>query len=237
MDASLIIAGWKQRLTALAENPEYVFRDTPQHLIEQHHRGLTTFAGYSEEEVAAAEARLGVRLPAVFRTYLREIAKSPGDLFRGSHLAGISEFEQFRADALELLAETDPALTLPPEAVVFLSHQGYTFVYLLAVGGFDGPPMQWTETERQPRQVAATFADMVDAELQLMESNNRGFREKGGYYLTLHPGGGATQSHPALASGERPLDLRRASGGGSSGGEQFEIWRSETAFGGAKDTG
>ena len=79
--------------------------------------------------------RLGVRFPAVFREYLREMAKSPGDLFRGSHLAGITEFEQFRADALGLLAETDPALTLPPEAVVFLSHQGYTFLYLLAVGG------------------------------------------------------------------------------------------------------
>lgn len=206
MDAATIIAGWKQRLTALAENPEYVFRDTPQDLIEQHYRRLTTFIGYSEPEVAAAEARLGVRFPAVFRQYLLEMAKSPGELFRGSHLAGITELEQFRVDALELLVETDPALTLPPEAVVFLSHQGYTFVYLLALGGFDGPPMQWTETERAPRQVAPTFADMVDAELRLMESNNRAFREKGGYYLTLHRGGGQTQSHPALASGERPLD-------------------------------
>jgi hypothetical protein len=206
MDAARIIAGWKQRLIALAENPEFVFRDTPQHLIEQHYRRLTTFVGYPEPEVAEAEARLVVRFPAVFRQYLLEISKSPGDLFRGSDLAGITEFKQFRASALELLAETDSGLTLPPEAVVFLFHQGYTFVYLLGSGGFDSPPMQWTDTEREPRQVAATFAGMVDAELQLMESNNRSFREKGGYYLTLHPGGGATQSHPALASGDRPLD-------------------------------
>ena len=206
MDAASIIAGWKQRLTALAENPEYVFRDTPRRLIEQHHRRMTTFVGYPKLEVAASETMLGVRFPAVFRQFLLEMAKSPGDLFRGSDLAGITEFEQFRANALELLAETDPALALPPDAVVFLFHQGYTFVYLLAVSGFDGPPMQWTETEREPRQVAPTFADMVDAELRLMEGNNRSFREKGGYYLTLHPGGGATQSHPALASGERPLE-------------------------------
>ena len=206
MDATTIIAGWKQRLTALADNPEYAFRDTPQHLIEQHHRRLTTFVGYSEPEVADAEGRLGVQFPGVFRRYLVEMAKSPGDLFQGSQFAEITGFEQFRADALRLLAETDPVLTLPPEAVVFLSHQGYTFVYLLAVGGFDGPPMQWTETEREPQQVAAGFADMVDAELQLMESNNRAFRERGGYYLTLHPDGGSSQSYPALASGERPLD-------------------------------
>jgi hypothetical protein len=206
MDAATIVSGWKQRLIALAEEPEYVFRDTSRRLIEQHHRRLTTFVGYAEPEVAEAEARLGVRFPAVFRQYLLEMGKSPGDLFRGSQLAGIGEFEQFRADALELLAETDPALTLPSEAVVFLSHQGYTFVYLLAVGGFDGPPMQWTETEHEPRQAASTFAEMVDAELLLMESNNRAFREQGGCYLTLHPEGGATQSYPALSSGERSLE-------------------------------
>ncbi len=99
------------------------------------------------------------------------MAKSPGDLFRGSDLAGIAEFDQYRADAVELLAATDPALSLPPKAVVFLSHQGYTFLFLLAVGQFDGPVMQWIEMEREPRQVAPTFAEMVDAELCVMESN------------------------------------------------------------------
>jgi hypothetical protein len=60
--------------------------------------------------------------------------------------------------------------------------------------------------DREPRQVASCFADMVEAELRLMECNNRSFRDKGGYYLTLHPGGGRSEEHPALASGERPLD-------------------------------
>lgn len=207
MDATQIIAGWKRRLVALADTPEYVFRDTPQHLIEQHYRRLTTFVGYPENEVAAVEERMGVRLPAVFRQYLLEMAQSPGDLFKGSDLAELAEFEQFRADALELMAETDPALTLPPEGVVFLFHQGYTFVYLLATGGFDGPTMQWTETKREPRQTAATFADMVDAELRLAERNNRSFRENGGYYKTLLPEGGESMEFPALNSGERPLDL------------------------------
>lgn len=206
MDVRGIVAIWKQRLTTLAANPDYVFRDTPLYLIEHHHQRLTTFVGYPESTVNAAEAQLGVRFPSVFRQFLLEMAKSPGDLFRGSDLAGLAEFEQFRANALKLLSETDPSLTLPPEAVVFLFHQGYTFVYLLASGGFDGPPMHWTETEREPKQSAATFADMVDAELQLMESNNRSSRERGGYYLTLHPDGGASRSYPALASGERPLD-------------------------------
>jgi len=219
MDASTIIAVWKQRLIAMAENPEFVFRDTPRHLIEKHYRRLTTFVGYPESEVANAEVRLGAQFPAVFRQYLLEMAKSPGNLFRGSGRASITQFEQFRTEALELMAETDAALTLPPQAVVFLFHQGYTFVYLFAVGGFDGPPMQWTETEREPQRVASTFAEMVDAELRLMERNNRSFREKGGYYLTLDAGGGATQSFPALASGERPLDQVPA------GKRWWQFWR------------
>ncbi len=206
MDAATIIAGWKQRLTALAKNPEYVFRDTPQYLIEQYYQRLTKFIGYAEADVAGAEARLGVRFPAVFREFQLEMGKSPGDLFRGSDLAGISEFERFRADAQELLAETDPALSLPADAVVYLFHQGYTFVYFHGTGGFDGPHWQWTETKRESRQAATSFADLVEAELQLMENNNRSFREAGGYFLTLHRDGAISQIHPAPSSGERPLD-------------------------------
>ena len=207
MDADEIVGGWQRRLVAMAESPGYAFRDTPRHRIEQHHRRLTVFVGYPEAEVAAAEAGLGVRFPAVFRAYLLAMAKSPGELFRGSDRAGVAEFPQFRAEALELLAETDADLSLPPEAVVLLTHQGYTFVYLLAVGGFDGPMMQWTETEPEPRRVAATFAEMVDAELRMMESNDAALRAQGGYYLTLDSEGGSSQSYPALASGERPLDI------------------------------
>lgn len=205
MDAGTIVAGWKQRLITLAENPEYVFRDTPKHLIERHQRRLTTFVGYPEEKVAETEMRLGVRFPTVFRQYLLEMAAARGSLFEGSDVAGIDEFEQFRAKGLELLAETDSALSLPPEAVVFLLHQGYLFVYLHAAGGFDCAPMQWTAIEREPQQVAATFAEMVDAELRLMESNNRALRKSGGHYLTVCSDGSTKRVFPARASGERPL--------------------------------
>ena len=218
MDAASIISSWKRRLIELADNPEFVFRDTPQHLIEEDYQRLTIFIGYAEQDVAEVEARLGVRFPSVFRQYLLEMAKSPGDLFQGSDLAGLTKFDQFRADAQTLMAETDPLLTLPREAVVFLFHQGYTFLYMVAVGGFDGPPMQWTEGEREPCQVAAGFADMVDAELQLMESNHRASRERGGYYKSLFPEGGGSMHFPALGSGERPLDqFPPESPGGESG--------------------
>ena len=165
MDAALIIAGWKRRLVVMADKPPYVYRNTPRHSTEEHYRRLTTFVGFSEPQVAAAEARLGVRFPMVFRRYLLEMAESPGALFCGSRLAGVESFELFRTDVLELMSEAEPTLASPPEAVVFLSLQGYAFVFLLAAGGFDSPPMQWTEGTREPRQVAPSFAGMVDAEL------------------------------------------------------------------------
>jgi hypothetical protein len=204
MDVAPIIADWKRRLVAMAETPAYVFRDTPWRWADEYERRLKTFTGFPEAEVAAAEARLGVRFPTVFREYLLRMGRSPGDLFRGTDLAGLEEFEGFRAGAEALLRETDPSLSLPPEAIVFMCHQGYVFVYVLAVGGFDGPPMQWTEGEREPSPVAATFAEMVDAELRLKEENHRKAREQGGYWLTLYPGGGTAESYPAR--GERPLD-------------------------------
>ncbi len=209
MDATSAINGWKQRLTAIAENPPYVFRDTPQHLIDEHHRNLTTFAGYSETVISDAETRFGVRFPVVFRTYLHEMGKSPGELFCGSDLAGVQQIDHFRADALELMAETDPGLTLPKQAIVFLFHQGYSFAYILGNGGFDGPALQWTEGENEPIQIAETFAEMVDSELRLMETNHATSHKQGGYYMTLHVGGGREIEYPALNSGDRPLERRR----------------------------
>ncbi|WP_254508391.1 SMI1/KNR4 family protein [Anatilimnocola floriformis] len=183
----MYIADWKKRLTALADNPGYVFVDTPPDLIARHYLRLTKFSGYTEWEVAAVEKKLDVEFPEMFRHYLLEMGKSPGDLFRGSDLAATSEFENFHAKANALLAETDPALKLPRDAVVWLFHHDCTFVYLHGVGGSDGPTMQWTETEREPREVAVTFAAMIDAELRLMEENNREWRARGGYYKTLCP--------------------------------------------------
>lgn len=81
MNATAMISNWRNRLIALAENPPYVFRDTPQYLIDEHNRRLTTFIGYSDPQIVEAELSLGVIFPTVFRTYLREMGKSPGDLF------------------------------------------------------------------------------------------------------------------------------------------------------------
>jgi hypothetical protein len=212
MDAASIVVGWKKRLIVMAENPPYVFRNTPPDLIEQHHRRLTTFVGYSEAQVVGAEARLGVQFPEVFRTFLREMGRSPGELFSGSDLAGVGNFMKFRALAIRQVAASGKSLSLPREAVVFMFHQGYVFGYLLGTGGFDSPVLEWMEDKTAPVQVAATFGKLIDAQLNLMESNHRTSHEQGGHYLTLNPDGSGKIEYPAPNSGNRPLKNAPKSG-------------------------
>ena len=204
MEPMSVISGWQQRLIALADNPEYVYRDTPRELIDHHYRRLTTFAGYSEQEVAQAERRLGVCFPGVFRHYLLAMGKSRGELFNGSDLATLDELEEYHTFARKLLAATDPGLRLPSKAAVFLTHQGYCFSYLHADGGFDAPVTHWVEMEREPRIVVPSFAQYVEMQLDLMEQNNRNCRSLGGYYVTLYADGSSSAHYPALSSGDRP---------------------------------
>jgi hypothetical protein len=203
------LEGVRERLRAMALAPPYVYRDTDEQLIEAERRRLTQFLGYEEEEVAAAEGRLGFRFPAAFRTYLREMAKSPGDLFRGSDLARLSELEQFRESALEVMRESNPALTLPDDAIVFLSHQGYEFCYLLARDEGESPVFQYVEGDGDVARISESFAAFLEAELRLMEQVYAEWIEDGGYYRTLHRDGVISEEYPALASGERPLRKRR----------------------------
>ncbi|MFI6173788.1 SMI1/KNR4 family protein [Nocardia sp. NPDC051052] len=207
MTAEAIVEGWKSRLVALADTPEQVFVDTPQELVDQHRARLTTFEGCTGAELEAVEARICGRFPAVFRQYLLQIGEACGDLFRGSDHAGIRSFDRLRGDAREIVDDAGGAWMLPPDAAIVLTHQGYTFDYVRAIGEFDGPVMRWTDGKPdEDTQIAATFAEYVDTQLQLKEHNNRSVRERGGYYLTLNPRGGGRQVHPARNSGDRPLD-------------------------------
>lgn len=101
--------------------------------------------------------------------------------------------------------ESDAEESLPPDAVVFLFHQGYTFAYLIANGMFDSPVCRYTEGDPRASVIAPGFAAFLDAELQLAERVYAQEREQGGYYLTVD-GGYVTRTYPSLSSGDRPLE-------------------------------
>lgn len=205
-DASAVIADVEKRLVRMADDPPFRFVETPPEEAEAYLRRMTTFVGFSEEEVLGAERALGgVCFPAVFRAYLRRMGRARGDLFYGSDLAGLDGFEPFRATAEDLLRSSSVPESLPKDAVVFLFRQGTTCLYLLARGGFDGPVHRYTDGDACVSIASGSFAGLLEAELGLMESNHRAFHERGGYYLRIRDGA-TNQILPTENSKERPLD-------------------------------
>jgi len=191
---------------ALAVDPPFRFKKTSRAAAQQYMRSMTTFEGYSQAEIAAIEARLGVQFTDVFRSYLRHMGKSRGYLFGGSDVAQPSQFEDFRQFGQKLMHETSRSLDLPRDAIVFLSHQGYQFLFIQPRGGFDCAVMNYVETEEAAKQIAESFAAFLDAELRLMEHNHRKSHETGGHYITVHKRGGTSFKYPARASGDRATD-------------------------------
>ncbi len=81
-----------------------------------------------------------------------------GSDFIGSDCT-IRSVPKLREGAEELLERCGSQYTLPKEAVVFLMHQGYYFVYFLAENGTDDPPVfAYQEGDSAPVMKAETFS-------------------------------------------------------------------------------
>lgn len=116
--------------------------------------------GCSDDEIAALEARISVSLPRAYQGFLHAMGRDAGDLFVGTDM--FYEDLPIPREVLQaVLDEDDDAggFVVPDNAVVFVSHQGYVFLYLLVEDGNDDPPVfLYTEEEGgPPRQVADHF--------------------------------------------------------------------------------
>ena len=127
------------------------------------------FRGFSEDEIAQAERRIGHRLPPLLRHFMLHMGDHAGGLLKGSDWAAPEELPEFREEAEALLAASATKCHLPPAAVVFVFHQGYSFAYLEA-DRESGPVFEYVEGESQPRQAHASLAEFFEHELRLMES-------------------------------------------------------------------
>ena len=204
-EARAIVDAIRGRLIALVDDPPFRFKNTSRPDAEACLRRMKTFEGCTESEVAHAEKQLGVRFPAVFRAYLLLMGKARGQLLCGSAVARADTFAEFRSEADQLLRESSVNDPLPSNAVVFVVHQGYTFLYFLADPEFDTPIYQYIEGNPEAKQIWPGFANLLDADLNQAERVTRQIREQGGYYLTIN-GDDVTQTYPALNKGDRPLD-------------------------------
>jgi hypothetical protein len=118
--------------------------------------------GCSEEEIAAAESKLGLQLPAYYRQFLLVLGKHGGGFMIGTHMfpRSADEFLGWRSFAVRLMRESEEAL--PSNAVVFGDHQGYQFWYFLADPASDDPPVfYYHEGEKRARQINNSFTEFV----------------------------------------------------------------------------
>ena len=191
-------------MIALVDNRDFVFRGTTVEDAEAYLNSRTTFEGLEEEQVSLLESELGVEFPLLFRTFLREIGSSTGLVFSGSD-CNPKDYVRFLESATDLILQSGVDLFMTDQSVVFLVHQGYTFLYFDSQTSYDTAILQYTEGESAPQQISSSFEELVDSELRLAEDVNRRRRETGGFYVTIDAAG-YRESHPALASGERPLD-------------------------------
>ena len=122
-------------------------------------RGLE-FQGLDDHSIdEIIKAQSADRLPESFEAYLRVAGQACGRLWVGSdsHYPRILTLKQ---SALSLAVETQVEIPALNDAVVFLMHQGYVFLYV-GTTGEDPPVMQFHESFAEPTQVADSFSGFV----------------------------------------------------------------------------
>lgn len=131
------------------------------------------FKGDGEEAISKVEAELGIAFPEVYRQFLLVMGKSSGPLFTGSDLGSSETLKLLKEEVLEWFLDDDESELfnpIPQNAVIILTHQGYTCVFFIpGESNFDPPIYQYIETEDEYRKVADTFSLFLNSELDLMD--------------------------------------------------------------------
>jgi hypothetical protein len=113
------------------------------------------------ERVKALEHELGLPLPAAYRAYLLLAGAYPPASLVGSDCHDHYLLE-LRANAQRLLIECGAQFQLPENAVVFLMHQGYQFLYCEAgIQLVDPEVWYYREYEPRPKLLFQRFSDWV----------------------------------------------------------------------------
>jgi hypothetical protein len=126
----------------------------------------------SDEEVEEIEHHVGAPLPAAYREFLQWMGRGASDLFLGSHV--------FYPDVMQVdewarvLLENDSVPPLPPDALVFLMHQGYQFMFMRLQEGDDPPVYYYNSAARSSgfQTIKTSFSHyLLQAIAGLVEAN------------------------------------------------------------------
>jgi SMI1/KNR4 family protein SUKH-1 len=121
--------------------------------------GLSTadaLVGCTALEVQDVEIRVGGPLPAIYRAFLERMGRSVGDFMRGSDFLYPTLLTL--RDQAEALLRGDSKWRLHETAFVFMSHQGYQFLFFDRLAGDDPPVQYYLDGDAGPREVFSSFS-------------------------------------------------------------------------------
>ena len=116
--------------------------------------------GCTSAEIERIESELGVELPPCYKDFLLAMGRSAGEFMVGTDYS-IDKLPKFRTWAEHCMASNKVTFRLPQAAVVFASHQGYSFLYFDADGGLDPPVLMYTEAQPGLTQIATSFSEWL----------------------------------------------------------------------------
>jgi hypothetical protein len=196
MSNDAFMAELSARLTRLADNRPFRFRQTTRAEYDAFLSQQKAFAGLSDAEIGALEGALEVSFPEPFRAYLKSFGKARGHLFLGFE-AEPKEMGDYKEKAANVLEDYDEQ-PLGDDAIVFRFQFGHSFAYLRG----DGAIFEYRDGQ-EAIKLAPDFAQYLDAEVKAMEARAEQQRQAGGYYITVKKGK-AMETHGS--KGERPLE-------------------------------
>ncbi|MEZ6056955.1 MAG: SMI1/KNR4 family protein [Planctomycetaceae bacterium] len=131
----------------------------------------TEFEGCDSDAIASLEAYAGCPFPGAYRSFLEIMGRKSGRLFKGSDATYPGRFElRLREQALKMLERKQAAFVLPENAFVFLTHQGYQFLYFLLNEGDDPPVYHFGERQLTPKKISPHFTEYLSSFVSDLEA-------------------------------------------------------------------
>jgi hypothetical protein len=125
--------------------------------------------GASEEDIAALESRIGLRLPEAYRQYLLWMGRDFNGIFRGSNWF-IFDLESNREVLSGLLEEVGSQYPMATSHIVFFTHQGYMAAWFDTAGSQADPECWFVNDGMHDPSVSGKFTEVLLADLKGLSS-------------------------------------------------------------------
>lgn len=126
--------------------------------------------GCSQDEVESVERNSGLELPSAYKDFLQAFGHSAGGFWQDAEFTA-DRLAWINREAREILSELESvSLPLPYRGFVFSSRHGEQFLFFIADGEDQNPPVyHYCIGLSEFRKASDTFWDAIEAELAELE--------------------------------------------------------------------